>query len=334
MTVLTDKAVVGRARDRRYRLRLHAARNLEPPAHEVASKILHRFMDLREQMDLVFMMDVLLCDDIQTSIMQSDRTLKNAPLIEVIAEVHWKLASSTAGRPYDPNWFKIAAEVENAITPHLPLMEELQPAGASIPLDVLGRSPILRFRPKGGGWPLVQFGQGIMTINATPPYDGWEAIRSLLKFVIDDVANTSPSFASVVPERFQLTYRDAFTAQHGIEDTDSFLFDFAPIANRKGAELLNAAGCIGSTAVSCEIKGEVQSLPNAFAAIRGAKGNINASSDPTEAAILDFVVSGPAFGQQLEAAKIIDWFDEAHRIAWSMFSNILPIDFMNKLKGQ
>lgn len=276
---------------------------------------------------------MLRCSSIHHLAMQSERTLKNAPLIEVIAEVHWKLVDDGMGRQFDPNWFMMAAELKEAVAPHLPLLEELHPAGTTIPLDVLGRNPILRFRPRDGGWPLVQFGQGILTVNATPPYDGWEAIRTLLKSILEDGTNKSPLFSLIAPERFQLTYRDAFTEQHGIRSIEDFLYDYAPMASRKGAELLNAAGCTQSTAVSCEVKGTIPTLPNAIAAIRGTRGNINASNDPRDAAILDFVVSGPAPNRQLDANSAIDWFDEAHRIAWSMFLNILPTDLVSRLKG-
>ena len=155
--------------------------------------------------------------------MATDRRLANAPLVEVIAEVHWRIGEEAGEGKSDPEWFKFSYALGETLKPELPFREEVVPAGFAIPLDALGRSPLLRFRPKANTWPLVQIGQGLLSVNATPPYDGWEAVRAWLRKALDAAADAHPRSSQIVIERAQLQYRDAFSERHGVSSPIQFL---------------------------------------------------------------------------------------------------------------
>ena len=135
--------------------------------------------------------------------MADNGLLRNAPLVEVIAEIHWKLSGSRTpgGQGHDPRWFGYANRFADwARTQGFEHIEQLVPAGVSIPLDMLGHNPLLRFRKQPGTWPLIQLGQGLLAVNAVPPYDGWhgavvvseddfaKATKALSQGVKDDIA--------------------------------------------------------------------------------------------------------------------------------------------------
>jgi uncharacterized protein (TIGR04255 family) len=266
--------------------------------------------------------------------MTVDRRLTNAPLVEVIAEIHWVLEQSLQGNPFDPNWFKMALQIEPPLQAILPVIEPLQPVGTMVPLDMLGRSPLVRFRPKEGAWPLAQFGQGIATVNAIPPYDGWDAVKDLFKRILISARDASPIFAQVRPERFQLTYRDAFTEDHGVKDVDLFLTKQVQLANPAGLDLISkAVGNTASLAIT-EVRANVATLPKTTFSVRGSRGQIRNGPGPRPAAILDFVVNGAPDLKTLDVGAILEWFDQAHDIAWGAFTTLIPGEIMANLKSE
>lgn len=269
-----------------------------------------------------------------SSAMSSDRTLRNAPLVEVIAEIHWHLDSGQGGQPYDPHWFRFALELESVLTSRLPVVEAIQPAGIVIPLEVLGRSPLLRFRPTGGGWPLVQLGQGIATVNAVPPYDGWDAVRGLLEYVLLAGRDASPLFKGIRPERLLLTYRDAFTARHGVNDSKRFFVDQVPLVDPRALAAMSASGAVEPFLGKCEITAPLPQLPGATAVVRGSHGHVGPASGKIEAAVLDFVVAGNSPVSELDANALLNWFDRSHEVAWTMFNTMIPAEIMSVLRGQ
>lgn len=266
--------------------------------------------------------------------MSNDRILSNAPLVEVVAEVHWALPGDTATTRHDPNWFKMAMQLEQAISSRLPVVEQLQPAGFVIPLDVLGRAPLIRFRPESGAWPLAQFGQGILTVNAVPPYDGWKAVRDLLSFVLEVSNRASPLFATVKPVRFKLMYRDAFTDEHGVQDANDFLINQIPLLNKSGLDTLGKLAGTSSEVNSAEIKAEISHMPGASISVRGYRGQINSPKGSKNAAIVDFAVDGSTKLTVIDVSTILSWFDAAHDVAWSTFTSLIPPAVMRRLKGE
>ncbi|WP_081767015.1 TIGR04255 family protein [Hylemonella gracilis] len=266
--------------------------------------------------------------------MTAERRLSNAPLVEVIAEIHWVLDDNMQGNPVDPSWFKMAMQIEPVLQSILPVIEPLQPFGTVIPLDVLGREPLIRFRPKPGAWPLAQIGQGIVTVNATPPYDGWDAVRNLLSRILTSARDASPLFAALRPERCQLTYRDAFTEDHGVTDIDHFLSKQVQLINQSSLDILSKV--VGKPAIiaTSEIRAAHPSLPNTNILVRGSRGQIKNTATPRQAAILDFVVNGAPDLKPLDVASILSWFDQAHSCAWDVFTSVIPSDIMGNLKRE
>lgn len=268
--------------------------------------------------------------------MASDRTLSNAPLVEVIAEIHWALQPGPSSQLCDRDWFRMWLELEPALLEHFQVIEPLHAAGVSVPLEMLGRSPLMRYRPASNGWPLAQLGQGILTVNAVPPYDGWSAIRGVLERVLRSGTEKSPRFANVKLERFQLMYRDAFLPRHGVTNVSRFFVDQVKLVD---PNVISRVGILSSgTDDLVTTSGEVTmnlALPaGATVAIKGTAGQIGSNIGMQPAAILDFIVSGPAASQLLDPAVVLKWFDDAHEVAWKCFDRMIPADLMRQLKGE
>lgn len=264
--------------------------------------------------------------------MTSDRRLANAPLIEVIAEVHWEREGGVGDQRFDPSWFALSADLQRVIARRLPQIEELQPlAGFSVPLDMLGKVPLKRFRPAGGGWPLAQLGQGILTVNAVPPYDGWEAVRALLGEVLAAALESSAPLRAARIENLKLHYRDAFTAQHGVQDARRFYVDHMAFASSWGMAALSEAGVADVTIARIDLAGRIPEL-NASVVVKGNTGTVNRPSGPEDAAIVDFVIQGRPEVDRVAVEPLLQWFDAAHEVVWRLFKDTVPPDLMAKLK--
>lgn len=255
------------------------------------------------------------------------RRLENAPLVEVIAEVHWHLDTSPTGEPLDLHWFDLAHQAKGTLSAPYPVVEVLQPVGLSVPLDMLGRVPLLRFRPAPAAWPVVQLGQGLFTFNVVPPYDGWDTnvrdgLAQALKLVLDGVSVLGARRLQAV----RLHYRDAFTASHGVNDPDDFLRQILglPVANR-------VAAALGAT--KAQLQGQMAFAQGGEAAgsvlLRYGTGQKTAKvgDSPQQAAVMDFIITVPGSGPMLVAA-LMDKFEKAHSLAEAAFHAVVPPDVM------
>ena len=132
--------------------------------------------------------------------------LKNAPLKEVIFELHWGWVSDPAGLKSDPGYDLAQGKFAEKIKSDFVLHRRLLPDPVS---SVVFGVPIHQYWSGELKWPVIQHGKGIMTINQTDQDYVWEkqykplvinTIRSLI-----DSYSEHPNFNKV-----KLQYIDAF----------------------------------------------------------------------------------------------------------------------------
>lgn len=260
--------------------------------------------------------------------MTNTELLGNAPLIEVIAEIHWKLptSSSQGSGSHDHFWFSFAnAFSQWAKSDGYEFTEQLVSAGITVPLDMLGRAPIYRFRPAPGQWPLVQIGQGLLTVNAVPPYDGWNSsIAPRLEKALAKVFEAREGTPALAVEKLELHYMDAFTEKHGVNDVLDYLGQEVSLFPPCPPSWQKLAKQGGAMAFSGEYKFMLESPVNSVAIAKYGQGTVNLprESKSLPAALFNFIVqSNP--GTVLAQQDILDWFDKAHTATASLFSGAL-----------
>lgn len=253
--------------------------------------------------------------------------LSNAPLIEVIAEVHWKLPHGDPAQGYDPQWFSFANKmVAWARSIGYSHIEQLVPAGVTVPLDMLGHAPILRFRPEASRWPLVQLGQGLLTVNAVPPYDGWPVtLAPLLKRAVTAAVEARPELGKDVPvEKLELHYMDAFLTKHGVDDPNAYLGKETGLSP-KCPDSWSALSRAGSEPkFSGEFRFELAIPTGASAVAKYGSGLVNSSEakERSPAAVFDFVVVGQP-NKPMTPDEVLHWFGEAHPVSRALFMGAL-----------
>lgn len=143
--------------------------------------------------------------------------LPNAPLIEVIFELKWQINRRSDFTKYQ----YLVGDLYSVVKDRYPIRENLVPS--EIPPDVLINKPIHRFRSKQNGYPLIQIGPGLITLNTNDENYYWEDFYELSKEITSAFFDIYP----VDHESFNanLLYLDFFEFDFKNQNVNDFLND-------------------------------------------------------------------------------------------------------------
>lgn len=142
--------------------------------------------------------------------------LPNKPLVEALLEIKWGRADEP-----DPAYPLIVGALYERLQGDYPHIEDLPLAEA--PPHIAVQAVRHRFRAKPEGWPLVQIGPGIATLNDTEDYakdDFLNRAKLLPSQVIESVPS---SYAKPLITSLLLQYIDAVEFDYGNLDVRDFL---------------------------------------------------------------------------------------------------------------
>lgn len=131
------------------------------------------------------------------------RPLAKKPLIEAIFELRWNIPSAEG----DPNYSLFIGRLFDRLEKEYPYYENL-PASL-IPAQIAGQIAQHRFRTVKNGWPLIQVGPGLVTVNDTDNYT-WKDFGDRIKSVIDKVYEAYPDKEAFAIDKLLLRYLDGF----------------------------------------------------------------------------------------------------------------------------
>lgn len=127
--------------------------------------------------------------------------LPNAPLIEVIFELRWKVAGKSELQKYE----YLIGDLYSSIKDQYPLREPLTPPG--LPTGIMVNNPAHRFRTGRSGYPLVQVGPGVLTLNTTDDNYFWDQFYQWAESLIGTFLEVYPGDEFFKPN---LLYLDFF----------------------------------------------------------------------------------------------------------------------------
>lgn len=142
--------------------------------------------------------------------------LSNKPLIEAIAEIKWGKESEL-----DPGFEIIVGRLYERLQAEYPEIEDLLPI-VQVPPAMTIHVVRHRFRRKKEGWPLVQIGPGILTINETEAYH-WSDFSSRVKSALAKLYDAHPSRESINISQLLLRYINALEFDYLSQDLMAFL---------------------------------------------------------------------------------------------------------------
>lgn len=149
--------------------------------------------------------------------------LKNKPLVEAILELKWDLPVKYApGFASDPNYRILLARFFEKVNTEYPSHTQL--ALASLPDDMAPFSVQHQFRVKENGWPLVQIGPGIITLNDTNGYT-WTDFKRRCESIVEIFFGAYPKREELKIQDVTLRYLDATECDFESESVVDFLRD-------------------------------------------------------------------------------------------------------------
>ncbi|MCK4293401.1 MAG: TIGR04255 family protein [Planctomycetes bacterium] len=154
----------------------------------------------------------------------TSKKLKNPPLVEVILEVRWELQNGPQPQvKIDPHYSILLGRLYDKLQDHYPYHEPLPQA--SIPDEISAYMVKQRFRREKDGWPLIQLGPGILTLNDTQNYNTFEEFRPLALSAVSQLFEVYPESENLKISSLLLRYIDAKEFDYKTEDIQVFLCD-------------------------------------------------------------------------------------------------------------
>jgi len=142
------------------------------------------------------------------------RKLPKAPLVEVVIELRWKITSKEelAGVQY------LYGDLYNELKGKYPFRESIHPV--EFPLEMTVNQPVHRFRAEKDGYPLLQVGPGIITLNIIDAKYYWDTFFNDAKELLHTFFNIYPLNNTIAPA---ILYIDFFPFAFSENDVHKFI---------------------------------------------------------------------------------------------------------------
>jgi uncharacterized protein (TIGR04255 family) len=253
----------------------------------------------------------------------ADFVYESAPLVEVIAEVHWHIErlSTVPDGGLDPQYAGLVAQLEQAFpNAGFPVVERLVPP--QVPIELLADKPVMRFWRGPKQYPLIQIGPGLMTVNIVPPYEGWKAFKPVVLQALDVLKSSYPMADALLKfERAELRYLDGFTRRHGLTSYAEFIQQNLDLSFQLPSAVTSCATKPPERHIICsaDFRFPLHDRPGNAGLIRLRPGTIG--EEP--GAILDCAMQWQDSAAGIPKDALGDWFDEAHTCVSNWFFAIV-----------
>jgi len=147
--------------------------------------------------------------------MDQHRSLPKKPLIEALVEIKW----GTEGE-MDPGFHLLVGRLYERVRSEYPDVEDLPMS--NFPSAFMTHVVRHRLRRTKGGWPLIQIGPGILTINETESYT-WDDFSRRSRDVLPKLFEAHPSGDKLQVSQLLLRYINGVDLDYLREDVLEFL---------------------------------------------------------------------------------------------------------------
>ncbi len=249
--------------------------------------------------------------------MNNEVDLSNKPLVEAIFELKWHLPNGDHGPAVDPHYRLLIGHLHAQLEEIYPYHEPLPTS--SLP-DVAAAYVVQhRFRTVEAGWPLIQLGPGVLTLNSTSEYtwtDFQKRLRRAVEAWMRSQAKDDKQKHRV--KSLLLRYIDSVSFDYE-NDVLSFLRDKLKV-NLSMDEVLfqNAPVEAKPSAIDLRLAFPV-SKPSGYLDVRFARGE----RDNTPALIWETRVAHEGQSVPQDEAGILEWADAAHDLTHEWFFKMI-----------
>lgn len=238
--------------------------------------------------------------------------LKNKPLVEAIFEFRWALHEEQPGILIDPHYPVLVGMIYEKVQAEYPYHEKLPTA--SLPDAIAGYVVQHRFRTAEKGWPLIQIGAGIMTMNDTHGYT-WDGFKESIIKALHVLFDIYPESKDLRSKNIALRYIDAIDFDYEKDNVMDFLKENMHVGISLRRDLFDDTGILEVPSIlDLRLSFPCQN-PNCAVSVRFFKGE----RDNKEALLWETVVESIEGQTPNSIEDIIRWTDEAHSRAHEVF---------------
>lgn len=254
------------------------------------------------------------------------KELKNKPLVEAIFEMRWKLQGVPPGPQSDPHYKILLGRLYDRMLTDYPEHEQLQTA--NVPDEIVGHMVQHRFRVGVEGWPLVQIGPGIFTVNSTSDYN-WPEFRERVLAAIAKFYEAYPKISDLTITNMILRYIDAVSFDYVKDNVYDFLRKYLKMGVSLPGNLFSAteveakpANFTWQSSFNCQ-------NPKGLISIRFA----TAQKDNAPALVWETIVETSGSDLPSLSTNFHQWLDAAHKITDDWFFKMIEGELERRFSG-
>lgn len=248
--------------------------------------------------------------------------LPKKPLIEAILEFRWQIPQETG----DPNYSLLVGSLFDRIKNKYPFHESL--ASTLIPPYMAENFVQHRFRVEKGGWPLVQIGPGIITLNDTDHYV-WPDFGDRARFLINTIYAAYPESEQLKVNNLVLRYLDAFELAEG-ENPLNYLSNKLKTNVSFSPQLFNNPAVSPNPKVFNVTASFQTNQPNGSILIKFANGK----SKEKPALIMESAVQSDASKLPKMPEGFDQWIEDAHKLNHDWFFKLIEGELLRSFSGE
>lgn len=249
------------------------------------------------------------------------KTLNRKPLVEAILEIRW-VPSYAKDTGIDANTRLFLGKFYDLVKREYPAFEVLPQAAA--PEQLAPHIVQYRFRKRDGGWPLVQIGSGVLTLNETSSYS-WEDYRRRAEEIVHLLTDLYP--AKISPTVMELRYINAVHVDFEKQPILPYLAEKMRVELSLPKELFDNIG--------------VQAAPFQFALQAGFPMNapmgvlhfrlIKGKSDDKDAIIWETNIHSEGKEVPVVPDGFPKWLEAAHVVAEEWFFRLVEYNLLEQM---
>jgi uncharacterized protein (TIGR04255 family) len=247
------------------------------------------------------------------------RTLKNPPLVEAIFELRWELHEELpTGERIDPYYKVLIGGIFNKLREEYGYPEPL--GTADVPERFCQYIVQHRFRKSKDGWPLIQIGPGVITLNETAGYT-WNDFQERACCLVAALFETHPKSKGLAIDQLVLRYINGIEFDYEEMDIFGFLGEQMKTELGMYGELFQGTR-VDRTPRGLDFRAAFASdLPKGLINFRVARGTRTKDGVQANALIWETIIQSSKVDlpkiQQREFVPT--WLEDAHNLAEDWF---------------
>lgn len=254
--------------------------------------------------------------------------LKNKPLLEAIFELRWELQEPAQGIKIDPHYKILIGRIYDRLQNKYPFHEQL--LTANLPDEFVGYVVQHRFRESQDGWPLVQIGPGIITLNDTEKYES-DDFEKRISHLINVLFETYPGGGNNLKFKWLLLrYIDTVDFDYKSDNIFNFLKEKMKLNIELYKNLFKTTG-VGNLPMGFDLRFSFPATkPKGALHLRFIRGK--RKDKDVDGLIWETQVQSTGDDVPKDKEKINGWVVNAHQLTHDWFFEMIKGELLRRFK--